>query len=75
MQSRTQEPGRSPHKKKLEGTVEEIQKETRARGSVRGRPEKKDAFQFDLPQGKIKRRLPDGIVEIDIGYNARSSRV
>jgi hypothetical protein len=31
---------------------------------------KRDAFQFDEPQGKITRRLPEGIVEINIGSNA-----
>ena len=34
------------------------------------RPAKTDAFQFDEPQGKILRRLRDGIVEIDIGSTA-----
>ena len=56
-------------KDKLGKEVEELQKEV-AQAAVRAL-EKKDAFQFDLPQGKIKRRLPDGIVEIDIGFNAK----
>jgi hypothetical protein len=32
--------------------------------------EKQDAFVYDEPQGKILRRLPDNIVEIDLGSNA-----
>lgn len=31
---------------------------------------KRDAFQFDEPQGKITRRLADGIVVINLGSNA-----
>lgn len=31
----------------------------------------RDAFQFDQPLGKISRRLPDNIVEIDIGSDAK----
>ena len=31
---------------------------------------KNDAFQFDEPQGKIRNRLAEGIVEIDIGSAA-----
>ena len=30
----------------------------------------KDPFQYDLPQGKIIRRRPDNILEINIGSNA-----
>src|SRR5262249_11738365 len=32
--------------------------------------EKQDVFVYDEPQGKILRRLPDGIVEINLGSNA-----
>jgi len=32
---------------------------------------KTDVFQFDEPQGKVIRRLPEGIIEIDIGSTAR----
>jgi hypothetical protein len=32
---------------------------------------KTDVFQFDEPQGKVLRRLPEGIIEIDIGSTAR----
>ena len=32
---------------------------------------KTDAFQFDEPQGKVRNRLAEGIIEIDIGSAAR----
>ena len=54
--------------KQLEGQLDEVQKQL-VENTVK-LLEKRDAFQFDEPQGKIKRRLPDGIVEIDIGSNA-----
>jgi hypothetical protein len=31
---------------------------------------KQDTFQYDEPQGKILRRLPDKVVEINLGYDA-----
>jgi hypothetical protein len=38
-----------------------------AQGKAQAR---EDVFTFDEPQGKVLRRLPDGIVEINLGSNA-----
>ena len=54
--------------KLLMSQLEEAQKEV-AQQTAR-LIQKKDPFQFDEPQGKIRRRLPEGIVELNIGSNA-----
>ena len=54
--------------KLLMSQLEEAQKEV-AQQTAR-LIQKKDPFQFDEPQGKIRRRLPEGILELNIGSNA-----
>ena len=49
----------------------QLDETTNELGRVRDKvAEKRDAFEFDEPQGHIKRRLPDNIVEIDLGSTA-----
>ncbi len=55
-------------KTKLENQVNDLQQQVAETASKL--MEKKDPFQYDLPQGKIIRRLPDNILEINIGSNA-----
>jgi hypothetical protein len=54
--------------KNYKDELEQLQKEVVA--TTAKLVEKRDAFQFDEPQGKVLRRLPEGILEINIGSSA-----
>jgi hypothetical protein len=54
---------------RLEYELKELQ--TSSAANAREATGKTDAFQFDEPQGKVLRRLADGMIEIDIGSAAR----
>jgi hypothetical protein len=54
--------------KNYKDELEQLQKEVVA--TTAKLVEKRDAFQFDEPQGKVLRRLPEGILELNIGTNA-----
>lgn len=56
-------------KTKLEGQVADLQAD--AVRSAEKALTQRDPFKYDEPLGKVLRRLPEGILEIDLGSNAR----
>lgn len=53
---------------RLKRDIDELQKELLVQTQLLQK--KQDTFVFDEPQGKVLRRLPDGILEINLGSDA-----